>query len=103
VTIEGAQVGISVYNAEQGQPNLIMGARSTDAAVVDAKDGASMREGKDGCEDNLWLFNTFATAAPPCLLEWSRTIRARPWLHPASVTADHTTAASGHAVEHLAC
>ena len=33
-------------------------------------------------EDNLWLFNTFATADPPCLLEWPRTIRARPWLTP---------------------
>jgi hypothetical protein len=101
VTIEGAQVGISVYNTEPGQPDLIMGVRSTDAAVVDAK-SYNERYGYDNTV-NLWLCNTFATADPPCLLEWPRTIRARPWLHPVSVTADHTPTASGHAVERLAC
>lgn len=83
VTIEGAHLGISVYNDYDDQPNVIMGVRSTDAAGGDANDAAGVTDvmwGREGCEDNLWLFNTFATADPPCLLEWPRTIRARPWL-----------------------
>jgi hypothetical protein len=81
VAIEGAQDGISVTNDYDDKPNVILGARSTDAAGVDARDWGGVIDvmwGGEGCEDNLWLFNTFVTADPPCLLECPRTIRARP-------------------------
>ena len=76
VTIEGAQVGISVNNLELDLPNVIIGVHSTDAALADAEDGASTWYDRGGCTNNLWLFNTFATADPPCLLEWPQTIPA---------------------------
>ena len=79
MTITGGGVGFWL----DGQQNLILGLTVTDTMLFDVKESLASPPSLGACTPNVWLFNTFATADPPCLLEWPHTVRAHPWLTPA--------------------